>query len=649
MDKKDYSYRGWLLLLAVIIATAALNFIPPTEVFGLNTKQVDLLSQLRAEPESEGAENSPAEYTPDFAALEQELAAAEVELPDSVQNLAPIRYEWIVAPDTLKESRELFSEHLQTMNIKAEHQVPIEDFDTTGSSPLNRFIGKLIDGKGVRIAVLGDSFIEGDIITVDLRERLQELFGGRGVGFVPCAIPFDLYRTSVRRQVSGWDAYSLLNKGNTPSSYRDKFFMSGYLAAGHRGSTARWQVADVKPHLDSCSRARILVTCRDTCNIELTLNDTLKHNVGISGADYVRELYVEAPINSIKMRVLSGNVLCHGSSIEGGQGVTVDNFSIRGNSGFAIFGSSVAANLQIDNMLGYDLVVLQYGLNAIQPGQRTFGNYQKRLCDMITYCQRSFPNAAILVLGVSDRAVKRDGNWSSIKSVEYMGPYQRKAAQICGVSFWELGKVVMSYGGINGFVKNGWAAGDHIHINFKGGARIAASLAQAIQQRAYDMLVKRESKDLTKPLQIVPKELINFDLTEDDFCMPDILLLGQPKAQSEPAKEVESTKPNEAGEQNTESAEKGDSEEPKNEPKEGEKGKENSESSKEPIEQKESKEAEAKPEKRDAAVVPATEGSKEQVELHSDSKSEVVAEQEKQAEQKVEKEQKESNIETKQE
>ena len=36
----------------------------------------------------------------------------------------------------------------------------------------------------VRKAVFGDSFIEADIFTADLREMLQKRFGGCGVGFV---------------------------------------------------------------------------------------------------------------------------------------------------------------------------------------------------------------------------------------------------------------------------------------------------------------------------------------------------------------------------------------------------------------------------------------------------------------------------------
>ena len=506
MENRDYSGRGWLLVFAVIIGVAALSFIPSAKVFGLTTEEVDILADLRPFNQDEAAA-VPVDYVADFELLESELAAVEAEAQDSTQLAAPASLRWIAVEDVAPERQLLLSE--QVKPVKSKHFVPIEDYDTAQITRFDNFIDKLIDGQDVRVAFLGDSFIEGDIITVDLREELQNLFGGRGVGFVPCAIPFDIYRTSVRRNVSGWTAYSLMNTGVIPASYRDKFFMSGYLAAGHRGSVARWDVTDVKPHLDSCSRARVLITSRDTSNIEITINDTLKHNFGVAGADYVRELYVEAPVKSLKMRVLSGNVLCHGASLEGGRGITVDNMSIRGNSGYTIFGSGVAVNRQIDNLWGYDLVVLEYGLNGMQPGQRDYSRYQGKLEDMIKYVKRSFPNAAILIVGVSDRWIKGDGGWKSMNSVQIMTPFQRKAAKNQGVAFWEMGKVILSHGGIGAFVRNGWAAGDHIHINFKGGERVAKPLANAIRQRAYERLVEREGKirDLVHPIEMLPEDL----------------------------------------------------------------------------------------------------------------------------------------------
>ena len=526
MKEKDYAYRGWLLVFAVVVAMAGLSFVPSFKVFGLTTEKMDILSDLREKSEAE--EELPAEFVPDFAGLDQKLEEATAETADSLEKVAPARYEWIIAPDSLPQPREIFSEQLEIKTNK--HQTPIEDFDTTGVSRLDRFINKLISGDDVRVAFLGDSFIEGDIITVDMREKLQQIFGGRGVGFVPCDLPFGIYRTSVHRQASGWNTYSLLNSGSVPATYKSQFFMSGYLSVGHRGATVKWRSSDAKPLLDSCSRARVFITCRDTCSVELTVNDTLKHKVGISGASHVRELYVEAPVSSIKMQVLSGEVLCHGASLEGGRGIMVDNLSMRSNSGQTIFASSVATNKQIDKQFGYDLIVLEYGLNAMAPGQRNFSNYKKKLCNIIQYCQRCFPDAAILVLGVSDRAVKGEGGWRSINSVTYLGPVQRDAAKINGACFWDLGKVVMSYGGVNGFVSNGWAAGDHTHINFKGGARIAESLVQAIQLRAYEMLLIREGKanDIAYPIELEPWKAYSERVEVEDLTIPIVLVGDRP-------------------------------------------------------------------------------------------------------------------------
>lgn len=491
------------MVLIVILAMGGLSFAPSFKIGDLTSEKIDILSDLREKSEA-NEEEEPVDFTANFKALDQELAEAAAEPADSVQSVAPVRYKWIVEADSKPKRAKFVSDNVKPAS--SNHQMPIEDFDTTGSSNLDKFIKKLIDGNDVRVAFLGDSFIEGDIITVDMREQLQSVFGGRGVGFVPAALPFEIYRPSVRRQASGWTAYSLLNQSSVPAAYKDRFFMSGYLAAGGRGASVRWQTSNTKPHLNPCSRARIFVSSQNTSSVELTVNDTLKHKIDIAGASYVRELYVEAPISSIKMQVLSGNILCHGASLEGGHGIMVDNLSIRGNSGYTIFSSSIATNTQIDKVMGYDLIVLEYGLNAMQPGQRNFTKYQQKLGEMIRYCKRCFPNAAILVLGVSDRAIKGEGGWHSINSVTYLGPAQRKAAKDNGACFWDLGKVVMSYGGIKGFVKNGWAAGDHIHINFKGGARIAESLAQAIQQRAYEMLLRREGKyvDSSLPFEFEP-------------------------------------------------------------------------------------------------------------------------------------------------
>ena len=59
--------------------------------------------------------------------------------------------------------------------------VPIEDYSDSGR--IRAFCDTLLNARRpVRIAFLGDSFVEGDILTADLREQLQTAFGERPGG-----------------------------------------------------------------------------------------------------------------------------------------------------------------------------------------------------------------------------------------------------------------------------------------------------------------------------------------------------------------------------------------------------------------------------------------------------------------------------------
>lgn len=148
-------------------------------------------------------------------------------------------------------------------------------------------------------------------------------------------------------------------------------------------------------------------------------------------------------------------------------------------------------------MLGYDLVVLQYGLNIMQQGQRGYSRYRDQVCNMIAYAERCFPNAAIVVVGVSDRWIKNTetAKYEPIGSVDALTSYQRAAADSCNVAFWNTSRVMYNLGGMPAFVSNGWAAKDYTHINYAGGKRIAKAFVESINQRVRANLRERERAD----------------------------------------------------------------------------------------------------------------------------------------------------------
>ena len=112
MENRDYSGRGWLLVLAVILGVAALSFIPSTKVFGLTTEKVDILADLRA-IEVDEAVAVPVDYVADFEHLESELAAVEAEA-DSLQKAAPASLRWIAVEEQIPERRILLSDDVKS-------------------------------------------------------------------------------------------------------------------------------------------------------------------------------------------------------------------------------------------------------------------------------------------------------------------------------------------------------------------------------------------------------------------------------------------------------------------------------------------------------------------------------------------------------
>lgn len=117
----------------------------------------------------------------------------------------------------------------------------------------------------------------------------------------------------------------------------------------------------------------------------MTVNDRDNRTFDIEGSPAVRQIVVHDDIRSLSFKVLSGaaETIGYGAIFESAPGVVVDNYSIRSNNGQAMFWTSPTVNAQINEMLGYDLVILQYGLNILEPGIRSFAKYGEQIEKMI--------------------------------------------------------------------------------------------------------------------------------------------------------------------------------------------------------------------------------------------------------------------------
>ncbi len=532
--QKDFTHRSCIMAVALIVVLLAVSLIPPCNVLGISLRRANIISDLVLFDDVVADDD--VMVVEEIA--EQELMAIDVEqiaseiashtsadIPtaesraDSLpQHQAPTTYDWLLRSENCGIGRDSIFARRDYGTVEGDY-VAVEDFDTTGCSPWRRFTDKIARGESVRVAVLGDSFIEGDIVTSDLRRMMQSGYGygDDGVGFAPMASPLTGFRRTVKTSSSGWTPYNVMQQAKSPESLSDKFMVGGWVCSPADRASTRWEVvAKSGERVTSVPYADIYFLSPKWSQVEVTLNDTLSKRFDIEASPALRRIRVSADaICSISFKTVkpAAGFVGYGVSLYG-DGVTVDNYSVRSNSGQAIFRMNHLLNAQLNMMTPYDLVVLQYGLNIMQKGRYNYDSYVRQVEKMVAIIRECFPSAAVMIMGVSDRSVRSErGGFEPMDALPHMDNAQREAARLTSAAYWSTYRAMQMRGGMAEFVANGWAGKDYTHINFAGGARIAASLYDAIRadvHRSHELLPEKIVRRHTTPI-ITPQVVAMVD------------------------------------------------------------------------------------------------------------------------------------------
>lgn len=361
----------------------------------------------------------------------------------------------------------------------------IEDYSGNGEMT-RHFMNALINEsktRNVRIAFLGDSFIEGDIITSDFRRQLQGEFGGEGVGFIPFADPVAKYRPIICQEFSNWTCLNLMRMKKVPAKYQKEFYVSGYVCVPKPGASSTFYP---RPYgLSHLSSARIIFKNRGDSEMKVIVNQSDTMNFVLQRKDEVQQICIDKQnIRHLTIKLPKCNdFIGYGVVFSGNRGINVDNYGLRSNSGLNILSTDYTVNQQIGKMLQYDMVVLEYGLNALRKDVVNYDYYEAKLEKIIDYIRICFPKSAILFMSVGDIGMKKDNDVITAPAVEPMVRTQRKAAQNQKISFWNLYNAMGGNKSMQRFVKNGWAAKDYLHINHKGGHEVSNLLIQAFYEQ----------------------------------------------------------------------------------------------------------------------------------------------------------------------
>jgi hypothetical protein len=343
--------------------------------------------------------------------------------------------------------------------------------------------------------------IEGDLITQDFRDCLQDAFGGTGIGYLPITSIVAGFRTSVIHSFEGWTTYNLLEK--MPANH--SLGISGYgfvpntmnTVDTNNTSVGSWvkYTAVKRKHIDRFTETKLLYGKSDGDNYVVINGSHYK----LTGTNAVNELVINSGKNCQSVNAkfqCKTPVDIFGFSMESDSGVFVDNFSFRGNSGMPITKVSQDVYSQTNRCLGYDLIILEYGLNAVSPKVTDFSWYVRGMNEVIKHMQASFPNTSILLISVGDKSYRNNGVYETDPSVPILVNSQMLMAQKNKLAFWSLYDAM---GGNGSMVK--WVEGDTIyanrdytHFNFRGAHKVGKLLFSKLMSEYSDYNKKNSQK-----------------------------------------------------------------------------------------------------------------------------------------------------------
>lgn len=373
----------------------------------------------------------------------------------------------------------------------------ILDFKNDSTSALTHFFGalnKIKQGKKkVRIAYFGDSMIEGDLITQDLRNEMQEAFGGNGVGYVPITSIVAGFRQSIIHQFNGWTTHTLLENLSSKhvlgiSGYSFVPEITGVVDTTNISSGSWVKYIGVKQkHLNKFYQTKLLYGISTGENYAVINNSHYK----LTGTNPVNELTINNPAG---VQAINAKFQCNsridifGFSLESDSGAFVDNFSFRGNSGLPLVNIPQNIYSGTNDCLNYDLIILEYGLNAVSPEVTDFSWYEHGMLNVINRIKTSFPNSSILLISVGDKAYRKNGFYETDPSVPILVNIQKKMAEQTGCAYWSLYDAM---GGSGSMVK--WVEGDtalankdYTHFNFRGAHKVGKLLYNKLMSEYSD-------------------------------------------------------------------------------------------------------------------------------------------------------------------
>ncbi len=468
MDNNDrHNSRGSAssIIIGAVALVVLASFLPWEELTGGKVKDFNLFSDLKTEIKSIEEEDSVVgEYIEEIAVDSPALIAE-----------TPVASEKVHSDTT--EARVVQEQIPERQPSRVGEMTVIEDY-SADKSGLRNIRDALAEGRTVHIAVVGDSYIEGDIMTQDLRAYLQSAYGGNGVGYMNMHSDFPGFRQSVTQSGKGWKCFTATKRGK--ECYMG---LSEQYAVAEGSAIAEYKGVSRIPHASSWDRSLFMFIAPEGGEVYTSTGAGEWQSHEVNPSEAVQAIEVDTTVTRFGVKVMSPSVISLGVWLESsGRGISLDCMSSRGIPGYSLSKVPVELSRQMSHWVDYDLIIIEFGINVLSAKQKNYSKFGQNMQDVINHLRACYPSARILVMGIGDRGEKREGKVRSMSTIPAMINVQRDAARATGALFWDTRDAMGGEDAIVEWTRNGWTNKDYIHLSHKGGKVLAEKFGNALKQ-----------------------------------------------------------------------------------------------------------------------------------------------------------------------
>lgn len=457
--RRNNPFRAFIVILIAVLLLGGLSYLPLSELTGGRVKDFNLLSDLfgGTDTDSITKKQSQEGVDPELLKAMNDGGATSIAY-DSSQMSAQ---DSVILPEKPSRVGDL---------------IQIEDY-TLSQQGIARLRQTLASGKLGRIAVVGDSYIEGDIFTQDLRDQLQNIYGGSGVGYMNMHSEFPGFRRSIKQGGKGWNEFALGKKGK-----KEYFGISQHYFTPSGKATASYAGTDKLLHTKQWTHSKFLFISPVATTVKTKTTDSEWSSHQVEGSPEVQCIEVNRPTSDFEIEVSSPSLVGLGVWLDANKGISLDCMSSRGFSGITLAKVDEQLTKSLSRHIKYDLIILEFGINAMSAGQMDYSIYGRKMESVINHVRKLYPTADILVMGVGDRGEKKGGVVNSMEAGTAMIAEQRSVARRAHTLFWDTREAMGGVGAIARWASSGMANKDYVHLTHKGGKELATQLTKAIQK-----------------------------------------------------------------------------------------------------------------------------------------------------------------------